>query len=350
MRVALIVDEFSVEKGTGIARYSYELYKGLKDRGIDVKPIIIKSSKIPFGEAINHVFRLPYHVLREVKDFDLVHATSPITGLCFPFIKKPKVMTYHDIISMIFKDSGNSRHARLAAPLFFRIGMWSDRIIAVSSQTKEELVEHLGFQEEKVAVINLGLDNGFEPCRREKKDHFTIGYLGAFTLRKRVDYLVRVFYLLKKEHPGMRVKLALCGKKSLEYNNLVRLVKDLGIENDVEFRGFIPQEKLRETYNSFDVFAITSEWEGFCMPILEAQRCGVPVIIREDARIPKEASECCLKANSEEDMAYIVYKHSTEPGFRENIINRGLDYSKRFTWERTVNDTLKAYEDVLSGI
>ncbi len=349
MRVALIVDEFSVEKGTGIARYCSELYQGLKERGIDVEPIMVKHPDIPFGEAINHLFMLPYQVLKRVNEFDIVHATSPVTGLCFPFIRKPKVMTYHDIITMIFKDSGNSLHAKLAAPLFFRTGKWSDRIITVSSQTKEEIVEHLGFPEKKISVVNIGLDNDFKPLEKKKKDHFTIGYVGAFTLRKRIDYLIRAFHHLKKEHPDVNVKLILCGKEWLEYDNLVKLVKEIGLQEYVEFRGFIPQEKLVDTYNSFDVFAITSEWEGFCMPILEAQMCGVPVVIREEARIPKEASECCLKANSQEDMANIMYKNLTGPSFRENIIDTGLDYSKGFTWERTVNDTLKVYEDVLSG-
>lgn len=347
MRVALIVDEFSVEKGTGIARYCGELYKGLKERGIDVEPIMVKQPDIPFGEAINHLFMLPYNVLKRVNEFDIVHATSPVTGLCFPFIRKPKVMTYHDIITMIFKDSGNSFHAKLAAPLFFRAGKWSDRIITVSSQTKEEIVEHLGFPEEKISVVNNGLDDDFKPLEKKKKDHFIIGYVGAFTLRKRIDYLIRAFHHLKKEHPDINVKLVLCGKERLEYENLVKLVKELGLQEDVEFKGFIPQGKLVETYNLFDIFAITSEWEGFCMPILEAQRCGVPVVIRGDARIPDEVVRWCLKANSEENMAQVIYKRLDDPHFREDIIMKGIDHSKRFTWDKMIEKTISIYNNLL---
>lgn len=348
MKVALIVDEFSVEKGTGIARYSYELYKGLKERGVKVEPILIKPPEIPFGEAINHVFKLPYHILKRANDFDIIHATSPITGLCFPILKKPKVMTYHDIITLIYKRSGNSLHARLAAPLFFRIGNWSDRIITVSSQTKDEIVDHLKIPHEKIDVVNIGIDDGFIPLPTKKQDVFTVGYLGAFTLRKRIDYLIKAFYLLKKEHPDIKVKLAICGKKKLEYENLMKLVKELCLEDDVEFRGFIPQEKLVETYNSFDIFALTSEWEGFCIPIIEAQSCRVPVVIREDAHIPKETSVCCVKAGSEEDMAENIYQLLIDYNLREEVMNKGLDYSKKFTWEKTVDETLKVYEGLLS--
>jgi glycosyltransferase involved in cell wall biosynthesis len=347
MKVALIVDEFSVEKGTGIARYSYEIYKGLKERGIEVEPIVIKPPNIPFGEAINHVFLVPYHLLKKANNFDIIHATSPITGLCFPFIKKPKVMTYHDIITLIYKGSGNSLHARLAAPLFFRIGDYSDRIITVSSQTKEEIVDYLKIPKEKINVVNNGVDNEFTQLSKEKQETFTIGYLGAFTLRKKIDYLIRAFYFLKTEHPEIKVKLKICGKKTGEYENLIKLVKELCLEDDVEFRGFIPQNDLVETYNSFDIFALTSEWEGFCIPIIEAQSCGVPVIIRGDAHIPDEISTCCLKVNSEKDMAKKFYKLVTDYNLRDNIKNQGLEYSKKFAWRKTVDQTLQIYEDVL---
>jgi glycosyltransferase involved in cell wall biosynthesis len=348
MKVALIVDEFSVEKGTGIARYSYELYKGLRERGIEVEPILIKPPEIIFGEAINHVFQLPYHLLKKASNFDIIHATSPITGLCFPFIKKPKVMTYHDIITLIYKGSGNSLHAKLAAPLFFRIGNWSDRIITVSSQTKDEIVSCLKISKEKIKVVNIGVDDEFIPTEKGRHEVFTIGYLGAFTLRKRIDYLIRSFYFLKKEHPDLKVKLAICGKKKLEYENLIKLVRELSLDEDVEFRGFIPQDKLVETYNSFDIFALTSEWEGFCIPIIEAQRCRIPVVIREDAHIPEETSLCCQKTDSEKNMAEKLYQLLTDYYLREEIVSRGLDYSKRFTWEKTVDETLKIYKELLS--
>jgi glycosyltransferase involved in cell wall biosynthesis len=346
MKVALIVDEFSVEKGTGIARYSNELYKGLNERGIEVEPILVKPPEIPFGEAINHIFRLPYHLLKKANNFDIIHATSPITGLCFPFIKKPKVVTYHDIITLIYKGSGNSLHARLTAPLFFRVGNWSDRIITVSSQTKDEIVGRLKIPKEKIDIVNIGIDDEFIPLTTKKQEAFTIGYLGAFTQRKRIDYLIRAFYLFKKRHLDIKVKLAICGKKTLEYENLMRLVREFCLEDDVEFRGFIPQEKLVETYNSFDIFALTSEWEGFCIPIIEAHSCRVPVVIREDAHIPEETSICCLKSNSEEDLAEKLYQLLTDYSLREEIVNKGLDYSKKFTWKKTVDETLKIYDEI----
>jgi glycosyltransferase involved in cell wall biosynthesis len=154
--------------------------------------------------------------------------------------------------------------------------------------------------------------------------------------------------VLRAEGLERGTKLVLCGRRTLEYSALVQLAKDLDIDGDVEFRGFVGGESLRTAYNSFDVFVLPSEWEGFGFPILEAQRCGVPVIIREHAHIPQEVSKYCLKASSEEDMADKISEVLANAALREAVIEQGLEYSKQFTWERTVQETLKVYEEALS--
>ena len=155
MRVALVADTFSVEKGTGIARYSQEMLTGLRQQGLYVEPIAPEPPSLPFGLAINHVLRMPYSVRTKAADFDLIHATSPITALAFPGLDKPKVVTYLDLMSLLYRDMDNAFHARLFAPLFFRIGKFAHRIIAISSQTREELIQHLGMPPQKIAVVNL---------------------------------------------------------------------------------------------------------------------------------------------------------------------------------------------------
>lgn len=349
MRVALIVDNLTIAAGTGIARCCIELLNGLKQRGIDVEPICIAPPNIPYGETIGHLFVLPYHVLRKINSFDLVHATSPVTGLCFPLIKKPKVITYYDCASLYSNYSGSAFHVRASAFLFYRIGKWSDRIISESVLTKKDLVDHLNLPADNIVVIPSGCDGRFEQMPPKKvQEYYTIGFVGALGLRKRLDYLINAFYYLKAKYPNFKARLVICGKKKEgEYSRLMGQVKALNLAEDIDFKGFIPDENLIETYNSFDVFAYPSEWEGFPIPILEAQRCGVPVIIRADAHIAPEESPYCLRAKSEEDMADKIYEILTNSNLRVDVVKKGLEYSKQFTWEKTVNETLKVYEEVL---
>jgi glycosyltransferase involved in cell wall biosynthesis len=291
MRIALVADTFSVEKGTGIARYSEEMLKGLRSKGLYVEPIAPEAPTMPLGLAINHALRMPYFVSRKASHFDLIHATSPVTALCFPAIQQPTVVTYWDLVSLLCQNTSSAFHTRLLAPLFLRVGRFANAIIASSSQTREEMIAHLGIPSHRIYVVNPGIAEVFRPTNRPARSHSVIGCVGAFNRRKGIDYLFRSFSVLRAEGLERGTKLVLCGRRTLEYSALVQLAKDLDIDGDVEFRGFVGGESLRTAYNSFDVFVLPSEWEGFGFPILEAQRCGVPVIIREHAHIPQEVSK-----------------------------------------------------------
>lgn len=348
MRIALVADTFSVEKGTGIARYSQEMLRGLRGKGLYVEPIAPEPPKVPLGLAINHALRMPYIVRRKAHHFDLIHATSPVTALCFPVTPEPTVVTYWDLVSLLCQNTSSAFHTRLLAPLFLRIGRFANAIIASSSQTKEEMIAHLGIPRHRISVVNPGIAEVFTPSDRLARDHFVIGYVGAFNRRKGIDYLFRSFSLLRAEGLERGTKLVLCGRRTLEYSALVQLANDLDIDGDVEFRGSVPDDELVEAYNSFDVFVLPSEWEGFGLPILEAQRCGVPVIVREHAHIPQEVSKYCLQASSEQDLADKIREVLTNPAVREAVIEQGLEHSRQFTWERTVQQTLRVYEQVLA--
>ena len=349
MKIALIADGFSVETGSGIGRYCQERLTGLRERGVEAEPLCMKAPRMPLGEAFNHAFRLPRHVLGAASNFDVLHATSPAAGFAFPFTRKPKVVTFHDLISMLCKPNDNALHIRVLGPIIFRIiANYGDKIIADSSQTKQELVAHLGIDAGKIIVVNLGVDRRFRPMAKPQRSHHVIGSLGPLVSRKRIDYTLRAFGLLIQDYPKLNTRLLICGKGTPEHGKLAKLAATLDLADQLEFTGWIPQERLVETYNSFDVFVLSSEWEGFGLPILEAQRCGVPVIIREDAHIPQEVSKCCLKANSEQDMADKIYELLTNQELRQTMIDHGLEHSRPFTWEKTVRETLKVYEELMS--
>ena len=118
-----------------------------------------------------------------------------------------------------------------------------------------------------------------------------------------------------------------------EYQSLTKLADDLNIRKDVEFLSSVPEKDLVDVYNSFDAYVVPSEWEGFGLPILEAQRCRIPVVIRADAHIPEEVGRHCLKATSARHMADILYEILEDDTLRGRVARTGLEYSKRFRWE-----------------
>ncbi|VVB94967.1 D-inositol-3-phosphate glycosyltransferase [uncultured archaeon] len=342
MNVAMIGDKREISKGTGIERYTEELLNGLGKK-VEIE-FMGTSTSSQFTEITNHTIISPLKILWLKNDFDLFHAVAPVNALSFPLLGKPTVITYHDLTSMLYK-KGSKFHVRLTVPFFYRVGKYCNKVIANSTQTKEELVKYLNFPDEKIEVVNLGVDEKFKPIKRDEKDYFVIGYLGSLIERKRIDYLIKSFYYLK--FSKINVKLNIYGNKSQNYSKLYRLVKELKIDKNVEFKGSVTDDSLVDVYNSFDIFVLPSDSEGFGLPILEAQRCGVPVIIRDNANIPREVTKCCVRAKSEKDMANKIYELLINPELRRNIISIGEKYSRLFTWEKTVGKTLKIYEKIL---
>ena len=349
MRIGLVADDFVIRSGTGIARYAAELLRGLAGKGWDPLPISVPRYRIPGGSILAHVVQLPWQVIRQGRRTDLVHATSHITAIPFPFIRQAKVVTFHDLISVLYRDGGTSFHARTALPTIFRtVAHAADRMIAVSSQTEDEIVTHLGADPARITVIPLGVSAEFQPLLRAGHDIPTVGYVGHMKARKRLDLLMRAFHILIHRYPGIGARLAIHGTMDGEYPRLLSLAGELGIQDRMTFPGFADDQSLPEIYRSFDCFVMPSDWEGFGLPVLEAQRCGVPVITRNEARIPEEVSRCCVKAASVEEMAEQMARLIMDPEFAQRIAREALAYSSQFTWERTVSETISVYEEILS--
>jgi glycosyltransferase involved in cell wall biosynthesis len=323
-----------------------ELVRGLQE-SCEIE-VMGASAAGPPMSVINHVIITPSRVLRNKNNFDVFHALTPVHLLALPLLGKPTVVTYHDLATLLY-GKGSSWHVRFSAPHFYNIGRWCSAVIAISSQTKHELVQRFGFPQEKVRIINLGVAERFEPHEKNDKNHLCIGYIGTLTTRKRVDFLLKAFHHLTKEHPQLNVKLRIFGRRDMEFQNLVKLADDLNVRKDVEFHGPVPEENLVDVYNSLDAYVVPSEWEGFGLPILEAQRCGIPVVIRGDARIPEEVGRHCLKAMSPPHMADILYKILTDDTLREPVARTGLEYSKQFTWKKMLKETISVYKEVLYG-
>jgi len=263
-------------------------------------------------------------------------------------MRQEKVVTFHDLISLLYREGGTSLHTRAALPTIFRtVAHASDRIIAVSSQTKEEIVTHLGVDPARITVIPLGVSDEFQPMPRAVHQFPTVGYVGHMKSRKRLDLLMRAFHLMRHRYPEIHPRLAIHGTMDSEYPRLVNLAAELGIQDRTTFFGFADERSLPEIYRSFDCLVMPSDWEGFGLPILEAQRCGVPVITRSEARLPEEVSRCCVKAGSIEDMAEQIGRVIMEPKFAHVIAREALAYSSQFTWERTVRETTEVYEEIL---
>ena len=326
--------------GSGIPRYARELYSNmelLKKPNIKLEKIVMKSYG-EFGDAASAEINT---IMGRLSRYDVVH--SPSFFLMARNLKKDikYVVSVHDLNPMMH----NTMKGKAWYYLFFRRAIRytnkrADHIIASSTQTVGELIK-AGFDKRKITMVSLGIDKKFTETKRHvsrnRDKSFKIGYIGSLAPNKNVEMLVDASMRLPKSFIT-----EIWGAKSLEYGTLSNRAQAY---NNIKFMGFLPETNIIDTYDSFDVFVFPSKYEGFGLPVLEAQARGIPVIIYKDGKIPREVQKYCFKARDPDDMARIILQIK-ENGYDSKMRKNAMGYAKGFTWERTARDTLKVYEKV----
>ena len=111
---------------------------------------------------------------------------------------------------------------------------------------------------------------------------------------------------------------------------------------------YVEEHVLISFYNVAKVFVYPSLYEGFGLPILEAQACGCPVITSNVSSMPEVAGESAILVDpyNVEEIASAIHKVSLDKNLRDNLIQKGFENCKRFSWQRCAEETLKVYEEV----
>jgi glycosyltransferase involved in cell wall biosynthesis len=234
--------------------------------------------------------------------------------------------------------------------LFFRKFKHQLRIIAISSYIKRLLLEQ-GFPSNSIIVVNYGVDTDlFKPLNVEKPKIFTILYVGQIVFHKGIhNVIIALAKILKKDK---NVQLLIAGDGDKMYlSYLRRLIKLLGLTNNVLFLGKIPYTDLPNIYNEAHVFVYPSIYpEPQGMAILEAMACGVPVIASNIGGIPdmikNNENGLLVKANDPTALVEAITRLKESPEMATNIKERGLKVIwEKFTWRSIAQVVLSEYED-----
>ncbi len=340
--------------GDGITEYSNQIYCQLRRR-IKTKIIYNLNSSgrgDVFGLLRSNIFRHKMVKLLGGK-YDLIHITNHEIGFVAKIAKgnNPNVKvitTIHDLMRF-----SNGLHRGLLQKIYnefvknsIRDAVQnSDALIFNSTQTQKEVYERFPNAKHIInKVISNGVDDTFIKTQKHKKDHklFTIGYVGSLAYHKNVIWILRIAKVMRKEGD---VNFIIYGTGSTR-KELLRFKNKYNL-NNVIFEGFAPQDKLVKIYDSFDAFIFPSCYEGFGIPILEAQTRGLPVIINKNAEIPEEVRKYCFEANSIENAVSLLIK--LKKG-RNKQFKQERTYSKNFTWTNTANKTINLYKELLKDI
>lgn len=352
----------------GIGRYVYELVRHLVEMDSLHTFVLFKNTRdqlVNKSDRVEEVFVGANHYsIHEQTKFlkiltgaklDLMHFTHFNAPLLY---KGKSVVTIHDLTIHFFPGKKmNSLFYRGVYKLVMKsVCKKAERIIAVSKNTKNDIVEQLRIPEEKVSVIyeaageefkQIGDQGVLEEIRKKYQIiKPLILYTGNWRTHKNLVRLIEAFSLLR-EAKGFDAELMITGEKDGKYAPAVmRAVEKFGVIENVIFPGIVPEEDLVSLINLAQVYVFPSLYEGFGLPPLEAMKCGTVTCVSNVSSIP----EVCGQENAfffnpydVSDMTENLHLACTDETQRNEIIKKGLERVKEFSWEKTAEETMGVY-------
>ena len=279
---------------------------------------------------------------------DVLFVPAHVLPLIHPRVS---LATVHDLGYLHFPKAHPWRQ-RLYLDLSTR---WNARtaahLLADSEATKADLVAHYGTPSDKITVAYPGRDETLTPVRDPaaieavKARYGIVGdyflYLGTLQPRKNLARLITAFAALSPE-----TILVLAGKRGWLYEDLFAQVRHLSLAGRVLFPGYVPDEDKAALLSGALAFVFPSLYEGFGLPVLEAQACGCPVITSTTSSPPEVAGDAALLVNPSdtEAIAGAMQRIAADSALRKTLIERGFVNVRRFSWAACAQSVLSIIE------
>ena len=285
---------------------------------------------------------------------DIFHATDHLLP---PLRKAGSVFTIHDLIFLHFPQYHlplNRWYLGLMLPRFLRR---ADALIAVSENTKRDVVKLRKVAPEKITVIYEGVNPAYKPLEdpgalgrvREKyklPDQFLL-YFATLEPRKNLATLLDAYHALLGA--GQTIPpLVIAGRKGWLYQPIFDRVRELGLAERVHFTDWIDEQDAPVLMNAASAFIYPSLYEGFGLPPLEAMACGTPVICSSASSLPEVVGDGGLlfEPTDARALASAITRVLGDERLRAQLRARGIAQARKFTWEQAARETLQVYQDV----
>jgi len=309
---------------------------------------------MPFPRLWTHL-RLSWEMVRQPPD--VLFVPAHVLPLVHP---RSSVVTVHDLGYLCYPEAHQPLD-RLYLDLSTRYNAHAaSRIIAVSQATKDDLVQHYGIEPDKVTVVYSGCDETMQPVEdraaieRVKARYGIRGdyvlYVGTLQPRKNLGRLLEAYAMIRKRAKKDQIPcLVIAGRKGWLYGQIFQQVERLGLETEVIFPGYVPQDDLPALLSGARLFVFPSLYEGFGLPVLEAMACGTPVLCSNVSSLPEVAGNAVFLVDplDVESMAEAMNRLLKDEGLRARLVERGLRQLRQFSWDRCARETLAVLEDTV---
>jgi len=351
---------FALQRAGGISVYWHELLsRFLLDSDINFKVLDYSTGNIfraklgiSDNKIINPKFRLPIYLERYINPKEcftnsLFHSSYYRVNRCINTIN---ITTVHDFIYELYK-SGLSKfvHTFQKSQSILK----SSKIICVSNNTKNDLLRFFpSLNHDSIKVVYNGVDDTYKILKDRGSSliknyiNYSTGEYVLYVGDRKSKY--KNFITAVKSCQIQKKPLVIVGGKKLDKIEIDFLNSSLGKHHYTQLVG-IENDTLNILYNNACCLLYPSLYEGFGIPILEAQRAGCPVITSNFSSIPEVAGKGAILLNdlNENTIAEMIFIVDNDNQLKEILINEGIKNSANFSWDRCYIETKNIYKEIL---
>lgn len=360
---------------TGIGNYNYNLLQNIL--ALDRKNqyvIFTNSFKHKFNETlfknapnVNHVHSIiPGKLLLKLwqhlrfppiesftGNIDLFHSTNnnPI-----PQKIGTKLITIYDLYFMLHPEQTAPYGGQLFYSLLPKFIHDWDHIITISEAMKREINSIFSVPDEKISVIPCGLNPFFlENDLLDENENINLPenfILSVGTLEPRKNYitLIKAFKILEKM--GIKdLHLVIAGMNGFKSNEIIQTIQKENLNDKIILTGYLTDKQLRQCYYKAKLFVMTSEYEGFGIPVLEAMATKTPVVASNCTSFPEIVGDAGLlvEPKNTEEISTAIATLLENPELKKSLISKGLKKVSEYTWKKSALKTLNIYEKLLTS-
>jgi glycosyltransferase involved in cell wall biosynthesis len=310
-----------------------------------IEMIKIKNLKFKYIKAF-YQQTLIYFLLKKYK-IDFLFSPSPAA----PFFYKNKVVVIHDCAYDQFKEFENIFSKIYFRFMFYGAKHFSKKIITSSNFSKQELVKFYKINPNQIEIIygavpemeNIDENFNQKTLVKFKIDKPYFFYIGNWRPRKNLPGLIKAFKIFREK--GFDYLLVIAGRKDKRFLNLEKEIKNNRLEKKIILADDPSRKEVTALYKKAKALTFPSFYEGFGLPLLEAQNLEVPVLTSNTSSLPEVAGDSALYVNPYDvgDIAKGMEKIALDEKLREDLIQKGYKNIKRFSWEKSAKQLLNLF-------
>ena len=220
-------------------------------------------------------------------------------------------------------------------------------IITVSEYSKQDILSNYGVSEDKVTAIWNGASDAFRPLNQSEKESirskYTQGkpfflFVGAIHPRKNVRRLIEAYSLYRKNNPEAEEQLVIVGTELWNNAGFDLNISD-ELKQNIHFTGHLHLDELAQIMGAAKIFAFVPYFEGFGIPLVEAMRCGTPILSGNKTSLPEVAGNAALFCDpfDVKDIVSGLTKLAQDDSLRTDLSQKGLERSHLFSWDTAAN-------------